>query len=131
MEVAIDEMLDIMQRVDNAATQLELPFRPKAVYVSNTNVVSGSTKTDNIHMPFEDRQARPILIWRHLVQNRGIDPASIAVYLNLKFDAKHQTWSSLFRGSCRRLAENGSSTHAPTCQVEHTYVLFSSGLRCK
>jgi type III restriction enzyme len=88
MEIAIDEMLETMLRVETAATQLELPFKPKAIYVSNTNLVSGSNNTDNIHVPFEQRQARPILIWRHLVEQHQIDPQTIAVYCNLKFDPK-------------------------------------------
>lgn len=88
MELAIDDMLENMRRVEASAENLGLPFKPKAIYVSNTNVVSGGTNTDNIHTPFEERQARPVLIWRHLVENCGVDPATIAVYLNLKFDPK-------------------------------------------
>ena len=38
--------------------------------------------------PFRERQARPILIWRHLVENAGVDPATIAVYCDLRFDPK-------------------------------------------
>lgn len=85
MEVAVDEMLADMEKVEKATDELGLPFRPKAIYVSNTNVISGVA--DNIHIPFENRMARPIAIWRHLVQ-KGIDPNEIAVYCNLKFDAK-------------------------------------------
>jgi len=88
METAIDDLLDTMQRVETATTTLELPFKPKAIYVSNTNVVSGNGNMDNLHVPFEQRQARPILIWRHLVENHQIEPFSIAVYCNLKFDPK-------------------------------------------
>src|ERR1039458_10433283 len=32
--------------------------------------------------------ARPILIWRHLVEHGKVNPAEIAVYCDLKFDAK-------------------------------------------
>lgn len=88
MEIAIDDMLDNMRRVEDSAKNLGLPFEPKAIYVSQTNVVSGKGNVDNLHSPFEQRQARPILIWRHLVENHGIDPSKIAVYCNLKFDAK-------------------------------------------
>ncbi len=88
MEIAIDELLANMRHLENAAEQLQLPFKPKAIYVSNTNVVSGKGNTDNLHTPFEQRQARPILIWRHLVENQKIDPSTIAVYCNLKFDPK-------------------------------------------
>src|SRR2546422_4191100 len=38
--------------------------------------------------PFDERMARPILIWRHLVENGGVDPNDIAVYCDLKFDPK-------------------------------------------
>lgn len=86
MEIAIDDMLDSMKRAEASAAALALPFRPKAIYVANTNAVTGGM--DNTHAVFEDRQARPILIWRHLVEHHGIDPAEIAVYCNLKFDAK-------------------------------------------
>jgi type III restriction enzyme len=87
MEIAIDDMMDSMKRVEAAAEQIALPFRPKAIYVSNTNAVQGNV-VDNIHVTFQQRQARPILIWRHLVEHHDIDPATIAVYCNLKFDAK-------------------------------------------
>lgn len=88
MEVAIDDMIDNLRQVEDAASNLDLPFRPKAIYVSATNVVPGKGNMDDIHIPFEERQARPILIWRHLVENHHIDPASIAVYCNLRFDSK-------------------------------------------
>ncbi len=88
MEAAIDDMLVTMQQVETSAANLGLQFRPKAIYVSQTNVVSGKSKVDSLHVPFEQRQARPILIWRHLVENRGVDPSKIAVYCNLKFDPK-------------------------------------------
>lgn len=87
MEVAVDDMLDTMHRVEASAVELDLPFKPKAIYVSSTNLVSGGVG-DNVHAFFEERQARPILIWRHLVENRGVDPATIAVYCNLKFEPK-------------------------------------------
>jgi type III restriction enzyme len=88
MEVAIDDMLESLAQVQEAARTNNLHFTPKAIYVTNTNVVSGKGNVDNILSPFEQRQARPILIWRHLVENRGIDPNQIAVYCNLKFDSK-------------------------------------------
>ncbi|SCM82555.1 conserved hypothetical protein [uncultured Sporomusa sp.] len=86
METAVDEMLADMEKLEIAASGLALGFRPKAIYVSNTNVISGVA--DNIHTPFENRMARPIVIWRHLVK-RGIPTNEIAVYCNLKFDPKY------------------------------------------
>lgn len=87
MEIAIDDMMESMKKVEATAQALHLPFKPKAIYVSNTNAVYGKG-VDNVNVPFESREARPILIWRHLVEHHGIDPATIAVYCNLKFEAK-------------------------------------------
>jgi type III restriction enzyme len=47
----------------------------------------------NTHRPhslrsFYERQAPPILIWRYLVEKKGINPADIAVYCDLKFNRK-------------------------------------------
>jgi type III restriction enzyme len=88
MEIAIDEMIDNLKRVEKTAKARGLPFAPKAIYVSQTNVVSGKGNVDNVHTSFEQRQARPILIWRHLVEVHKIKPEKIAVYCNLKFDPK-------------------------------------------
>lgn len=88
MEIAINEMLDEMDKVKKAADELGLSVEPKAIYVSNTNIVSGTSEKDNVMVPFEQRKARPILIWNHLVKGRGINPADIAVYCDLKFDKK-------------------------------------------
>lgn len=87
MEIAVSELLEEMKRSTEAAAALDLPFKPKAIYVSNTNAVDGSTISEDVGRPFEDRLARPILIWRYLV-SQGIDPATIAVYCDLKFDKK-------------------------------------------
>lgn len=88
METAIDEMLAEMADADSAAISLGLPFRAKAIYVSSTNTVDGSSVRDDVGRPFREREARPIRIWRHLVENCGVAPSEIAVYCNLKFDAK-------------------------------------------
>ena len=88
MEIAINELLAEMNKAAVSAARLGLEFRPKAIYVSNTNVVDGSSTKEDAARPFVERMARPILIWRHLVENGGIDPKEIAVYCDLKFDRK-------------------------------------------
>lgn len=87
MEVAINEMLDDMRRVEALVEEEGLSFTPKAIYVSNTNVVPTANEDDTSNTAFEKRQARPIVIWRYLVQ-QGIDPKDIAVYCNLKFNKR-------------------------------------------
>ncbi|GGK49007.1 DEAD/DEAH box helicase family protein [Salinarimonas ramus] len=84
METAIDAMLQDMRDAEEAAAKIDEPFRPKAIYVSSTNAVDGVPISEDVRRPFEERQARPIVIWRHLVAS-GIDPSKIAVYAQLQF----------------------------------------------
>ena len=43
-------------------------------------------RRDDPKRPFKERQAPPILIWRYLTEQGGIDPDEIVVYCSLKFD---------------------------------------------
>ena len=88
METAIDDLLAAMKEAETSAVGLGLSLRPKAIYVSNTNAADGITIKDDMARPFRERRARPILIWRHLVEHAGIDPENIAVYNDLKFDKR-------------------------------------------
>lgn len=69
-------MIAALREAEESALELGLPFRPKAIYVSNTNSVQGQV-LDSHTVPFENRSARPILIWRHLVEHHGIDPKKL------------------------------------------------------
>ena len=89
MESAVDEMVDEMARAKKAAEKLGLSFSPKAIYVSSTNVPDGTPMREDMARPFKQRMARPILIWRYLVEQKKVDPAEIAVYCDLKFEAKY------------------------------------------
>jgi type III restriction enzyme len=85
METAIDALLTDMRDASEAAASVDEPFRPKAIYVCTTNAVDGVPITEDAKRVFEERQARPILIWRHLVAS-GVDPSKIAVYCQLNFN---------------------------------------------
>lgn len=88
MEDALHGLLKTMQQTEAEARKLGLPIRPKAIYVSNTNTVDGVPIREDMSRPFNERMARPILIWRYLVEHGGVDPSEIAVYCDLKFDSK-------------------------------------------
>lgn len=88
MEIAINELVAEMDRAQRTADRLSVNLRPKAIYVTNTNVVDGATIKEDAERPFEERQARPILVWRHLVESCGVPPEEIAVYCDLRFDRK-------------------------------------------
>jgi type III restriction enzyme len=88
MEDAVNDLLNTMRKADAEARKLGLPVRPKAIYVSTTNTVDNVSTKEDMTRPFKDRMARPILIWRHLVEHGKVNPAEIAIYCDLKFDAK-------------------------------------------
>lgn len=85
MEESIAAMLADMSDADADAAAEGLTFKPKAIYVSNTNVVDGDDGiADDPKQPFAQRQAPPILIWRYLTESAGIPASDVAVYADLK-----------------------------------------------
>lgn len=87
MEIAIHNLLDDLKASEQAIADLGGDFLPKAIYVSNTNMLLETSAIDNLLVPFEEREARPIKIWNYLV-SEGVNPSEIAVYCNLKFDKR-------------------------------------------
>lgn len=87
MEIAIHNLLEDFKASEQAINDLGGDFLPKAIYVSNTNMLLETSTVDNPLVPFEEREARPIKIWKYLV-NEGVNPNEIAVYCNLKFDKR-------------------------------------------
>ena len=88
METMVDDLLVEMKLAEDAANHEATGFKPRAIYVSQTNVDADKGSTENIHRPFSQRRSPPILIWNRLIA-RGVDPLSIAVYCDLKFDKEH------------------------------------------
>jgi len=86
MELTLDQMLAQMREVEDVASREQAGWQPKAIYVANTNVLEGGVTQEDEKLPFEERQARPITIWRYLVAKHGVAPAEIAVLGDLKFD---------------------------------------------
>jgi type III restriction enzyme len=85
MEETLAAMISALDETEAEAVLQGVNFRPKAIYVSDTNVVaSNPTLTDDPKQPFAQRQAPPIQIWRYLTEQCGVDPNTIAVYANLK-----------------------------------------------
>jgi type III restriction enzyme len=123
MEIAINELLAEMRNADAAAERLGLPFRPKAIYVSNTNVVDGATVKEDTARPFRQRMARPILIWRHLVENGGVDPRQIAVYCDLKFDSKNPAPPDF------KLFAGGDSDYDQFMAGDYRHIIFNLSLQ--
>ena len=80
METMIDDLLDRMVLAETAADDLQAGFKPKAIYVSKTNINQEDGSIDSPSKPFEERRAPPILIWRYLVEQKNIDPSERAFW---------------------------------------------------
>lgn len=90
MEETVTQMLEHYRATADEAKATGATFVPKAIYVCNTNVVADDAqRTDDPKQQFTHRQAPPILIWRHLTENLGVNPADIAVYADLKTHKEH------------------------------------------
>lgn len=84
MEKCLDELHARMVLLDQEIALRGLNFRPKAIYVCKTNINDDGEKDDPA-LPFAQRNAPPIRIWRYLVEEKGVAPADIAIYANLAF----------------------------------------------
>lgn len=123
MQVAIDDLLERMGKVEKKAKKLRLPIRPKAIYVSTTNVVETAKYADiPTKTPFNERQARPIVIWRHLVE-RGVDPSEIAVYCQLKFGKDNPPPPEF------NLYSGGDNDYQNFTDGNYRHIIFNLGLQ--
>jgi type III restriction enzyme len=84
METCLDDLMVRMETLEEEIAARGLGFKPKAIYVCKTNINDDGTK--DVHTdPFHQRNAPPIRIWRHLVEEKKVDPKTIAIYANLSF----------------------------------------------
>ena len=124
MEETLDALIADLRQAETDAEHYGLAGRPKAIYVSQTNIVGGNAyETDNPKQPFSQRQAPPILIWRYLVEHHGVDPTSIAVYCTLKFDKSYPPPDGfeLFKG--------GDNDYQQFMAGEFQHVIFNLSLQ--
>lgn len=84
MEQCLDDLTERLDTLQEEIDSRGLDFKPKAIYVCKTNMSDDGEKDDHT-MPFDHRKAPPIRIWRYLVEKKGVDPKSIAIYANLTF----------------------------------------------
>lgn len=84
MERCIDDLVARLEILQEEINLRGLGFKPKAIFVCKTNIADDGEKDDHTK-PFAHREAPPIRIWRYLVEEKGVDPKSIAIYANLSF----------------------------------------------
>lgn len=125
MAETIDDLLDDMSKAKKAVARGGISLRPKAIYVCRTNIVEGNAnQADDPKRPFAQRQAPPILIWHHLVKDRGVDPSKVAVYTSaLRFDSDYPPPADFvhFRG--------GDSDYSDFVAGDYEHVIFNLGLQ--
>lgn len=126
MEEALDQLIVDFLHVEETAEKLGVNYRPKAIYVSKTNVLESGAAfvNDDTARPFSERQARPILIWRYLVEQKGIDPDEIAVYCDLKFDHKRFPPPENFH-----LFANGDADYYRFTEGNYRHIIFNLSLQ--
>lgn len=89
MERCLDDLTDRLRSLQDEIDARGLGFKPKAIYVCKTNIADDGEKDDHTK-PFPQRKAPPIRIWRYLVEEKGVDPSTIAIYANLSFVEKNK-----------------------------------------
>jgi type III restriction enzyme len=124
MEETLDALIDDLRQAEVDADAYGLLGKPKAIYVSQTNIVEGNAyQTDDPKQQFTQRQAPPILIWRYLVEHHGVDPESIAVYCSLKFDKNYPPPAEF------RLFKGGDNDYQDFVAGDFQHVIFNLTLQ--
>jgi len=124
MEETLSALISDLREAERDAARCGLKGRPKAIYVSNTNIVAGNAdQTDDPKQPFAQRQAPPILIWRHLVDVHGVNPEDIAVYCSLKMDKEYPAPEGF------RLFKGGDKDYSDFTRGDYQHIIFNLGLQ--
>ena len=123
MEMTIDDMMGDYKQLSSYISENHIAFQPKAIYVSNTNIVAETGEKDNHLLPFDDRQSRPIRIWKHLVEKHGIDPDDIAIYCDLKVDARFPVPDNF------HIFSGGESDYDQFMSQEYHHIIFNLSLQ--
>lgn len=124
MEETVSEMLADMAEAELDAEAEGLPFKPKAIYVCNTNVVADdAARMDDPKQPFNVRQAPPIVIWRYLTGTCGISPDEIAVYADLKTNKEYPLPPDF------NLFSKGESDYQSFTEGNYRHIIFNLALQ--
>ena len=123
LEPALDNLLKDLEAAQSVAKEQRLPFVPKAIYVCSTNTVDGMSISEDLKRPFKDRQARPILIWRYLVEVAKVEPEKIAVYCQLKFSKESPKPLEM------HLFSGGEKDYVRFTAGNYQHVIFNLGLQ--
>ncbi|MCE8158930.1 MAG: DEAD/DEAH box helicase family protein [Candidatus Moeniiplasma glomeromycotorum] len=128
MEVMVNEVLQDLRKLEKL-TQIYNIKRPKVIYVCKTNVLEvGHFEKDKVELPFEQRKAPPILIWKHL-RSQGVPADDIVVYADIevskdeKYSLKEDFKKNLF-------GKNGAkeNTYEKFIGSDFQHIIFNRSL---
>lgn len=124
MEETVTQMVEHYRATVEEAKAARVPFIPKAIYVCNTNVVADDAqRSDDPKQPFLQREAPPILIWRHLTEKLGISPKDIAVYADLKTHKEHPLPDEFV------LFDGGDNDYERFTEGDYKHIIFNLALQ--
>lgn len=124
MEETVSALLSDMAEATADATAHDVKGSPKAIYVCQTNIVEGNAYVrDDPKQPFLQRQAPPILIWRYLTENCGVDPASIATYASLAFHRDYPPPATFVH------YKGGDRDYADFADGDYRHIIFNLSLQ--
>lgn len=124
MELVLDDMIAAWTRAAASAKRLSSGFVPKAIYVARTNMSQDDGSFDIPSRPFTERRAPPILIWRYLVERKKIDPATVAIYADLRLDRKEFPPPPDFN-----LFSGGEDDYGAFSRGDYQHIIFNQGLQ--
>jgi type III restriction enzyme len=123
MEETVDSLIADFHDAEKEASAHGIGA-PKAIYVCKTNIVDGnSMQMDDPKQPFLQRRSPPILIWRYLTEQCGIDPATIAVYLSLKTNKEYPLPADF------RLFKGGDKDYGEFMKGDFRHIIFNLSLQ--
>lgn len=124
MEETINDMVADLRQAEQDARAAGVGFLPKAIYVANTNQLASDVKvSDDPAQPFMERQAPPILIWRHLTEVVKIPASEIAVYADLRTDKGYPLPANF------NLFNGGDKDYANFTDGDYRHIIFNLALQ--
>jgi type III restriction enzyme len=123
MELAIDELITDYKKMCDTIKRSQLYLSPKAIYVSNTNIVAETGERDDPLRDFELRQSKPVSIWKYLTREHDIDADDVAVYCDLKVDKRFPLPVNF------HLFSGGDSDYSDFINGNYHHIIFNLSLQ--
>ncbi|MCE8168335.1 MAG: hypothetical protein I3273_04720 [Candidatus Moeniiplasma glomeromycotorum] len=129
MEEMVNEILQDLRKLERLTQNHNLKKRPKVIYVCKTNVLEiDHFERDNIEIPFDQRKAPPILIWKHL-RSQGVPSDDIVIYADVEV-SKDERYSLKEEFKKNLFGKNGAkeNTYERFVSSDFQHIIFNRSL---